>query len=132
MAKIILIRSFSQTKQKAQFEPINSFCSVSMEFETLFDAEAEMEKVSANLDRIVIDEVEKTIAREMEPPKVPCAVCGGIPVYGGKGLNEWGVCTACERSAPPKQNMPSKVPDEKKVVDGVGKGAGKAGYKEVL
>jgi hypothetical protein len=66
MQKLIIVRSFSKTKQIASFEPINSFCSVSAEY----DDERAMEdqfvrSVSEHLDTLVRQEVERTIEKEM-------------------------------------------------------------------
>jgi hypothetical protein len=65
--KLIIVRSFSKTKQVASFEPINAFCSVSAEY----DDERAMEdqfviSVSEHLDNLVRREVERTIESEMK------------------------------------------------------------------
>lgn len=54
--KIKIVRSFGQTKQLRQFEPINSFCSVEAECE-----ESEQLEISKKLDEFVRSEVAKTL-----------------------------------------------------------------------
>lgn len=65
--KLIITRSFSRTKQVASFEPINTSCSVSAEYE---DEKAIddmfVTSVSDHLDMLVRQEVERTIEKEME------------------------------------------------------------------
>jgi hypothetical protein len=64
--KLTIVRSFSKTKQVASYEPINAFCSVSAEY----DSEKEINDlfvraVSEHPDKLVRQEVERTIEKEM-------------------------------------------------------------------
>jgi hypothetical protein len=65
MAKTIIVRSFSKTKQVASFEPINAFCSVSAEYDAPLDDQFVV-SVSEHLDNLVRREVERTIESEMK------------------------------------------------------------------
>jgi hypothetical protein len=65
MAKIVITRSFSKTKQIASFEPINSFCSVSAEYEEKLD-DSFVISISEHLDNLVRREVERTIEAEVK------------------------------------------------------------------
>jgi hypothetical protein len=67
MAKIVVTRSFSKTKQVQSFEPINSFCSVSMEYEDdSMPSDTIITSFSEHLDKLVRQEVERTIESEMK------------------------------------------------------------------
>ena len=65
--KLIITRSFSLTKQVAAFEPINAFCSVSVEEESgSMPSDEYLRSVSQHLDNLVRREVERTIESEMK------------------------------------------------------------------
>lgn len=65
--KLIITRSFSKTKQVASFEPINSFCSVSMEYEDeTTPSDTIIRSWAEHLDILVRQEVERTIENEMK------------------------------------------------------------------
>jgi hypothetical protein len=67
MPKVTIVRAFSKTKQVASFEPINSFCSVSMEYEDdSMPSDTIITSFSEHLDKIVRQEVERTIENEMK------------------------------------------------------------------
>jgi len=65
MAKLIITRSFSKTKQVAAFEPINAHCSVSVEYEEKLE-DSFVVSISEYLDNLVRREVERTIESEMK------------------------------------------------------------------
>ena len=65
MAKLIITRSFSKTKQIQSFEPINSFCSVQVEYEEKLE-DSFVVSISEHLDNLVRREVERTIEGEMK------------------------------------------------------------------
>jgi hypothetical protein len=60
-----ITRSFSKTKQVASFEPINSFCSVQAEYDEPLTDEF-VKSISEHLDKLVRQEVERTIENEMK------------------------------------------------------------------
>lgn len=67
MPKLTIIRSFSKTKQVASFEPINSFCSISMEYEDeATPSDTIIGSFSEHLDKLARQEVERTIENEMK------------------------------------------------------------------
>lgn len=69
--KFIITRSFSKTKQVASFEPINSFCSISMEYEDeSTPSDTIITSFSEHLDKLVRQEVEPTIENEMKKVEV--------------------------------------------------------------
>lgn len=69
--KLIITRSFSKTKQVQSFEPINSFCSVSMEYEEdETPSDTIISSFSEHLDKLVRQEVERTIENEMKKVEV--------------------------------------------------------------
>jgi hypothetical protein len=63
--KLIIVRSFSKTKQVASFEPINSFCSVSAEYDAPLEDQF-VKSISQHLDVLARQEVERTIENEMK------------------------------------------------------------------
>ena len=72
-----ITRSFSKKVQAKQYEPIESFCSVSQTFESL-PTDDELEGVARQLDDFCIKEVEHTIkdlmssaAREVTGEEAP-------------------------------------------------------------
>ena len=65
MPKLIITRSFSKTKQVQSFEPINSFCSVQAEYDEPLDDQF-VKSISEHLDKLVRQEVERTIETEMK------------------------------------------------------------------
>jgi len=67
--KLIITRSFSKTKQVASFEPINSFCSVQAEYDDPLDDQF-VKSISEHLDKLVRQEVERTIENEMKKVEV--------------------------------------------------------------
>ncbi|MDE2098541.1 MAG: hypothetical protein KGL39_14905 [Patescibacteria group bacterium] len=100
--KITITRSFSRTKQVQQFEPINSFCSASFEFEMgEGDAEVSIDRIKAHseaLDEIVRSEVERTITGYVNARIPACTDCGGKRIAGnvaGNGIDKDGRCAAC-------------------------------------
>ena len=65
MAKLIITRSFSKTKQIASYESINALCSVSVEYEEKLE-DSFVISISEHLDNLVRREVERTIESEMK------------------------------------------------------------------
>jgi hypothetical protein len=64
--KLIITRSFQKTKQVASFEPINSFCSVSAEYDVNELSDQFVQSISGHLDNLARQEVERTIESEMK------------------------------------------------------------------
>jgi hypothetical protein len=69
MLKITVIRSFSRTKQISSFEPINAHCSVQLETDIHALDDTIIRSYSEHLDKLVRQEVERTIETEMEKVK---------------------------------------------------------------
>jgi hypothetical protein len=65
MATIKICRSFSKKKQVGAFEPIDAFCSVEAEFEENEIDDQKIISLSGHLDKLVRQEVERTIENEM-------------------------------------------------------------------
>jgi len=61
--KTTITRSFSKTKQLGAYEPVNSFCSISQEFDDTEPVNITVHLME--LDRQCREEVEKTIKSEI-------------------------------------------------------------------
>ena len=64
--KITITRSYSKTKQIASYEPINAFCSVQADYEQDALDDEFVRSLSDHLDKLVRQEVERTIESEMK------------------------------------------------------------------
>jgi len=66
MPRIVVQRSFSKTKQVADFEPIRAECSVQAEYDATEIDDQKIISISGHLDNLVRQEVERTIESEMK------------------------------------------------------------------
>jgi hypothetical protein len=90
--KITIKRTFSRTRQIADFVPVRAECEATVEVDCTKEESGNILKNnSAALDQFVQSEVEKTLMGY-----VPCCVsCGGKPIYPKKDLSKGGECDAC-------------------------------------
>lgn len=124
--KIIIKRSFERTRQIADFIPVKAACEASYEMEQRAMTKEELEpyisEISAQLDRFVQSEVEKTLMGYTPA----CLQCGSKQIFPKKVLNKEGICSSCvsENQFKAKEfaegvaknaRTPSTPPSQKKV-----------------
>ena len=107
--KIRIVRSFSQTKQLKQYEPVNAFCSVEMEFKvsngkTNEEACSICVGPSLELDSFCRAEVKKTLDNLIEPSQEKHKL-----ESPEKTANDLFASVESENNNPAKENRAEKI-----------------------
>lgn len=69
--KIVITRSFSKKIQLKEYEPVESFCALTMELDLEALQLRKVAGISEELDTVCQAEVEKTLAAILRPPIKP-------------------------------------------------------------